>query len=118
MVAILKEWRLIGAVLLVIAAAWASWVVKDKFARAAEADRLESINTILTKQAEFNRHKLERAEQVRIDLSKSLETARASVRTETRTVIKKIPVHIKDDRACDIPVEVLKALNVARGHEP
>ena len=112
------NWKLGLYALVAVGLAAGGFWVKSRLTRADEADRLESINTILQKQATWQRQKLERAEQTRIDLSAQLAAARANVRVKVETVIKRIPIHIKDNRACDIPVEVLRALNVARGHEP
>ena len=112
---IVKNWQ-IGLYLIVgLVIAYGSWSVKSAYTRAAEADRLEANNTVLVKQAENQQKKLAKAEDDRVLLSAQLADMQDPFDREERVVVKTITKHIKDSRACDIPVEVLKSLNVARG---
>lgn len=118
MLALLKEWRLVLIVVIAVGAAWASWQVKGAFARAAEADRLESLNKIYKLQASWQQARLTQAESDRNKLAGELEAARVADKAAGETVVKVVKQYVRDDRACDIPVEVLRALNAQMGHEP
>lgn len=118
MLALLKEWRLILVVVIALGAAWGAWQVKGAFARAAEADRLESLNKIYKQQAAWQQAKLTQAESDRNKLAAELDAARASDQAAAEVVTKTITKYVRDDRACDVPVEVLRALNVQMGHQP
>lgn len=115
---IAKNFQLILYAGVALALAYGGWVVKSKFARAAEADRLQSVNTILEKQAAWHQTLLKQAETDRIGIAKELAEARANASVAKETVKETVTKYVKDDRACDIPVEVLRALNVQMGHQP
>lgn len=111
---IAKNWQLgIYAVVVVFIAA-AGWHVKSRFARADEADRLETEKTQLETEIEAERDLRQKADEARIVMSGQLDAARNNVRTEMKTVVKTIrqePVN----GACELSAEAVKALNKARG---
>jgi cell division protein FtsB len=112
---IVKNWQLALYLILGGLIAYGSWSVKSAYSRAAEADKLAADKTVLVKQAEVQQKKLAKAEDDRVLLSAQLADMQEQFDREERVVIKTITKHVRDDRACDIPVEVLKSLNVARG---
>lgn len=115
---ILANSRLIGIGVLVIALGFAGYYIRGKFARAAEADRLETINETMVEQAADQQKKLAAADADRVKLAADLAAARAAGAEAAEVVTKTVRVFVKDQRACDIPPEVLRALNVQMGHAP
>lgn len=117
LVALLRNWQLIAYVVAGSLLVFGGYYVKGKFARAADADRVEAEVEQMKGAARDLQHRLERAEASRTEISKQLEAERLKVKVDVRTVVKTIKVHVRNDRACDVPVEVLKALNQARGYQ-
>ena len=48
-------------------------------------------------------------------MSAQIRDYQEQTRVDAETVTKTVKVYVKDDRACDVPVEVLKSLNRAMG---
>jgi uncharacterized protein (DUF3084 family) len=111
------NWFQIIAALVVVAGLGAlGWVVKGKFDRAAEADRLEielsQTNDRLKAQVEATRT----AETARVAISVELAAERKKRESVTKEIVRYVRIQTPDDRRCDIPVDVLHKLNEARGY--
>lgn len=115
--ALLRNWQLVLYVVVGAVLVYGGFYVKGKFARAADATRIEAENGRMKDAARDLQHRLERAEAGRIEVSRELDAERRKVKVQVQTVVKTVKVHVKDNRECDIPVEVLKALNQARGYQ-
>ena len=116
--ALLANWRLGLYAAVALAIAFGGWHIKSRFSRAAEADRLETLNETMVKQAAEQQKKLAKADADRVKLAADLAAARAAGAEAAEVVTNTVRVYVKDSRACDIPPEVLRALNVQMGHEP
>ena len=112
---LLSQWRVILFAIALGAIAFGAWKVKSAFARAAEADRLETELDDAQKKAELSAVAYKKADQDRVLMSAQIADYQAQLGKDVETVIRRVPVYIKDDRQCDVPVEVLKDLNRALG---
>ena len=112
---LLANWRLFFFIGLAVGFAWTGAVIKGKFARAADADRFETERDDAIKTANLAALAYRKADQDRVLMSAQIADYQEQLRADVGTVIRRVPVYIKDDRACDIPVEVLKDLNRAMG---
>lgn len=112
---IAKNWRLLLGAVVAIGLAYGGFWLKGTIAKAQEVDRLTSINTILQKRHDWEVGEAKRQAGENILLSAQLKEFQDKTAVDVETVTKTIKVYIHDDRACDIPIEVLKGLNVARG---
>ena len=112
---VLSHWRLIGAALLLLGVSLLAWTVKAKFARAAEADRIEQERDMAQADAELAAIAYKKADNDRVLMSAQIRDYQEQTRVDAETVTKTVKVYVKDSRACDVPVEVLKSLNRAMG---
>lgn len=112
---LLANWKLFGAAIAVAALFWVGWIVKGKFERAADADRLESQVMDLNQRLREQVSETRAAEERRVAVSKQLAEAEATSAAKTKEVIRVVRQTVRDDRSCDVPVGVLRALNETRG---
>jgi hypothetical protein len=110
-----SNWRTFFYAVIALALAAGGFYLKSRLAKADEADRLTSINYILTKQHDFQQEQIRKTNDANILLSAQVKSFEESTAGDVQTVTKIIKVHVRDQAACDIPVEVLKGLNTARG---
>ena len=112
---LLANWRLLFFIALAVGVAWVGAHIKGRFDRANDADRLETERDMAVQNAELAAIAYKKADADRVLMSAQIADYQEQLRVDVGVVIKKIPVYIKDDRQCDVPVEVLKDLNRAMG---
>lgn len=112
---LLANWKLLLYATVAMALAAGAFYVKGRFAKADQADRLSSINQILQKQHDFQQIQQRKLNDENVLLSAQIKAFEEKIGTDVQTVTKVIKVHVHDNRTCDVPVEVLKGLNQARG---
>lgn len=106
---IANHWKLGLIAVAAIGLVLGGWKVNAWRARAIEADRLEV-------QLTAERKRTKKAEQDRILVSAQLAATEEETRIEVREVVKRVRVLVPDNRACDLDVDAVKALNKARGY--
>lgn len=109
------NWRWIAAAVLALGLAWAGWVVKGKFDRAAEADRLESVLADTEKALKAQIAATVKADQERLRVSEELAAASVAREAIVKEVVRAIRQMPSDPR-CSVSVEQLRLLNKARGY--
>ena len=111
----ISNWRLIGAGLAMVAVSFVAWHLKTRLDRANEADRIEQERDMAQANAELAAIAYKKADNDRVLMSAQIRDYQEQTRVDAETVTKTVKVYVKDSRACDVPVEVLKSLNRAMG---
>ena len=112
---LLANWRLFFFIGLAVGFAWTGAVIKGKFSRAAEADRFETERDDAVKTADLAALAYRKADQDRILMSAQIADYQEQLRTDVGAAVKTVRVMIKDARACDLSIEIVKTINAARG---
>lgn len=112
---LLKNWRLILGLLVSVGFALAAWHTKSRFDRADQADSLAKTAGELATKLDAEQKLRKQGDKDRVIMSAQLRDFEESSSIDKETVIKRVKVYVKDNRACDVPVEVLKSLNRAMG---
>lgn len=115
LLALAGQWRLIGMALVAAGLIYGGFYIKSKFARAAEADRLETERDMAQETAELAALAYKKADQDRILMSAQIADFQEQLRADVGTAVKTVRVLIKDSRACDLSIETIKTINAARG---
>lgn len=114
---LIANWRIVGIAFLCIALPIAGWVIKGKFERAAEADALATQLEASRAQIDAERKAHAESEAARIKISAELAVAEGQVHETVREVVRKVPVLVRDNRACDLSDELTSQLNKLRGYQ-
>lgn len=108
--------QLIAVAVVVIGLGALGWLVKGKFDRAAEADRLEIELADVNAKWKAQIEKTAAADSDRLAVSNELAKTRQQLEEESHEVTRNIVRTIRDERVCDIGIESLRLLNTARGY--
>lgn len=90
--------------------AFAGWKVNGWRMDSARASQLET-------QLSAERTARLDSDKARLKLSLELAESETKVRTEIKETIKRVPVLIHDNRACDLSDETVSQLNRVRGYD-
>lgn len=112
---LLANWRLFFFIGLAVGFAWTGALIKGKFDRAAEADRIEAERDMAMQNAELAALAYKKADHDRILMSAQIADYQEQLRADVGAAVKTVRVMIKDARACDLSIETVKTINAARG---
>lgn len=111
------NWLNVAAVVLVAAGlAWVGWIVKSKFDRAAEADRLELRLESVEQHLKDQIKAVAKADKARIEAVERLAVAEAAREVPFEKVRTHVVEKIVDRAECELDIPTLRLLNAARGY--
>lgn len=101
-------WKIIGYVVAVMLIFWIGYGVGARNVRdRIESARVEALTEALTQE----RERATREAALATELAAKLQKSEAERVNNVREVIREIPIMVPDNRACDLPADLLRRLN-------
>lgn len=101
-----SNWRWVLRGLAVVASFYAGYLLKSMLVEASEARQLRRDLVALEEVTE-------RLDATRVTVGLSVDSEQSRLTVLTKTLIKKVPVYVADDRRCDFSAEFVRLRNLA-----
>lgn len=112
---LLSNWRTFLYAAIAFGVAYGGFWLKATMVKAREGERLITINSMLQKRHDFDVKQAKIQAGENLLLSAQVKAFEDQTAADVKTVTKTIRIYVHDNRSCDVPIEVLKDLNRARG---